>query len=177
MLTSMGITHSPDFSLQTSKIMLTTYKKAFEDFRKRLEIIGSIEVGDKLSKDAFNNYYIDKTSNFQKFKRWWYSQNRIKTEKDLDDDFVKLSDFFDKILEGCQTYNKEYNSFLNKVMTFVTNIMVGLYNLKKTYPENEKIVVKIDSIILTLIDFEEEVHKKKQLPVVNNTTRRNSFDV
>ena len=55
--------------------------------------------------------------------------------------------------------------------------MVGLYNLKKTYPEDEKIVLKIDSIILTLIDFKEEVHNKKQLPVVNNTVRRNSFDL
>jgi len=177
MLTSMGIPHSPDFSLHTSKIMLRTHRNKFEDFRKKLEIIGSIEVGDKLSKDIFNNYYIDKTGNFQKFKRWWYSQNRIKTQKDLDDDFVKLSDFFDKILEGYQTYNKEYTSFLNEIIHFVTNIMVGLYNLKKTYPEDEKIVIKIDSIILTLIDFKEEVHNKKQLPVVNNTTRRNSFDL
>jgi hypothetical protein len=55
--------------------------------------------------------------------------------------------------------------------------MVGLYKLKKTYPEDDKIVLKIDSIILTLIDFKEEVHTKKQLPVVNSTVRRNSFDV
>ena len=177
MLTSMGITHSPDFSLQTSKMILQSYKNTFEDFRKKLEIIGSIEVGDKLSKDFTNNYYIDKTGNFQKFKRWWYSQNRIKTQKDLNDDFMKLSDFFDKILEGYQAYNKQYISFLNKVISFVANIMVGLYNLKKTYPEDEKIVLKIDSIILTLIDFKEEVHNKKQLPVVNNTVRRNSFDL
>ena len=51
MLTSMGITHSPELSLQTSKLMLHSYKNTFEDFRKKLEIIGSIEVGDKLSKD------------------------------------------------------------------------------------------------------------------------------
>ena len=61
MLTSMGIPHSPDFSLQTSKMILQSYKNTFEDFRKKLEIIGSIEVGDKLSKDFANNYYIDRS--------------------------------------------------------------------------------------------------------------------
>ena len=39
---------------------------------------------------------------------------------------------------------------------FVDEILPGLYSLKKTYPETIEIVAKVDSIILTLIDFKDK---------------------
>ena len=36
---------------------------------------------------------------------------------------------------------------------FINEIIQGLYNLKKTYPNFKKIRCRIDSIILTVIDF------------------------
>ena len=39
---------------------------------------------------------------------------------------------------------------------FIDEITPGLYSLKKTYPEYKKMVAKVDSIILTLIDFKDK---------------------
>jgi hypothetical protein len=43
---------------------------------------------------------------------------------------------------------------------FVDNIMPGLYNLKKTYPTEKELVAKIDSIIVTLIDFKDKTRDR-----------------
>ena len=53
-------------------------------------------------------------------------------------------------------------NFLNCVI--VKGIIPGLYNLKTTYnnsekgSDGEKLSIKIDSIILTLIDFKDEIN-------------------
>ena len=53
-------------------------KEKFLEFKKDLEIITTIKVGDKLSK-VNNIYYIDVVGVTQRARRWWYSQNRKKT--------------------------------------------------------------------------------------------------
>ena len=45
--------------------------------------------------------------------------------------------------------------FVSKITDFIDSIMPGLYHLKKTYPEESNLVAKIDSIIVTLIDFKD----------------------
>ena len=39
--------------------------------------------------------------------------------------------------------------------------MPGLYNLKKTYPTEVELVAKIDSIIVTLIDFKDKTRYRQ----------------
>ena len=62
----------------------------------------------------------------------------------------------------------EYGKFVEEVALFVKGTIQGLYNLKTTYKgkeENEeeqddatkKIIARIDSIILSLIDFRDAV--------------------
>jgi hypothetical protein len=40
---------------------------------------------------------------------------------------------------------------------FIIKMVKGLYNLKQTYPKNEDIVCRIDSIILTLCECKERL--------------------
>ena len=115
----------------------------------------------------------------QKWKRWWWNQNRSKTFKDLSNDFIKFADFLDDILEKMKSPNKKYIKLVNNIVVFVNELMIGLYNLKTTYPDYKEIQCKIDSIILTLIDFKENVIvKKAETPLYAGLTyRRNSFDI
>ena len=39
------------------------------------------------------------------------------------------------------------------IRKFIDDILPGLYSLKNTYPCTKEIIAKVDSIILTLIDF------------------------
>jgi hypothetical protein len=159
------------------KDLVTIKNEGFLKFKKQLEIITTINKGDKLSK--LEEYYIDVGGLGQKWKRWWWNQNRSKTFKDLSNDFIKFADFLDDILEKMKSPNKKYIKLVNNIVVFVNELMIGLYNLKTTYPDYKEIQCKIDSIILTLIDFKENVIvKKAETPLYAGLTyRRNSFDI
>ena len=83
-----------------------------------------------------------------------------------------------------------YKSFGSKVKSYNTDLIQGLYILKKTYEEqrltfkeNKEIIAKIDSVILTLIDFKDRItttteknsKKMDTLLTINNTIK--SFEV
>jgi len=99
--------------------------------------------------------------------RWWYSEGREKTVAYLDEDFTKFMKYLDKILSNidCDPTGL-YVRLVNEIRDFINLIIQGLYNLKKTYPEFVKMVAKVDSIILTLLDFKEKtdsyLERKKQ---------------
>ena len=141
-------------------------KEKFLEFKKDLEIITTIKVGDKLSK-VNNIYYIDVVGVTQRARRWWYSQNRKKTFSDLTKDFLRFTDFLDNILSG-----PPFKKILDEMILFINDLMVGLYNLKTTYPNYEDIKCKIDSIIMTLIDFKEGINTQP----TKLMGRRNSFN-
>jgi len=141
-------------------------KDKFIKLKKHLEIITTIKVGDKLSK-VNNIYYIDGVGVTQRARRWWYSQNRMKTFSDLTKDFMCFTDFLDNVLSGPQ-----FKKLINEIILFINDLMVGLYNLKTTYPDYKDIKCKIDSIIMTLIDFKESVNTQP----IKLMCRRNSFN-
>ena len=79
---------------------------------------------------------------------------------------------------------------ITKVKSYNTDLIQGLYILKKTYEEqrltfkeNKEIIAKIDSVILTLIDFKDRItttteknnKKMDTLLTINNTIK--SFEV
>ena len=49
---------------------------------------------------------------------------------------------------GIENWRKNLKDLANSLMT-------GLYTLKNTYPYEKELICKIDSIILSLIDFQE----------------------
>ena len=64
---------------------------------------------------------------------------------------------------------------IERITEFIDSIMPGLYNLKKTYPQKSNIVAKIDSIIVTLIDFKDSTRRSTNLKIVSNVFRQRAF--
>lgn len=139
------------------------YVNQLKTFRTLFENIKNITPGDKLGR--YNGkYHINSWGKFQRWSRWWYAQDRVRTFIDLDNDFSNFFKFCDKLKD-------DYNNSLTKqnvpvvigTLKLVSEIIPGLYNLKTAYSECDKntdgykLCVKIDSIIFTLIDFKTEI--------------------
>ena len=110
----------------------------------------------------------------QKLSRWWWSENREKTFKYLDDDFNEFVEFLDKIKLHTTSINYIFFSKLIKeICLYCNKIIPGLYNLKETYENISKIKAKIDSIIMILIDFKAEmaVLRKRQKSIYSKVKR------
>lgn len=164
-------------SFNTSIKMITDNNKIqtieLNKFKNMFSDIKNIQENDKIGK--YNDkYYIQQSSMFQKFQRWWSSENRKKTFDDLDNDF---SNFF----KLCDTIKR--NNFFNKqtkndLVDLVKGIIPGLYNLKTTYnnstkgSDGEMLSIKIDSIILTLIDFKDEINNINVVNTINQLRAR-----
>ena len=90
--------------------------------------------------------------------RWYYGESRYKTIEYLDKDFTIFMEFLDKLLKF---FSVDpfciYASLAKNTREFVNEILPGLYSLKKTYPLCTEMVAKVDSIIMTLLDFKERV--------------------
>ena len=165
-------------------------KKEFEIYKDDLSIFTELKVGEKLGKEKITNekvtsenkdneeetenveilekkYYKQEPYSGMWITRWWYSEGREKTVAYLDEDFTKFMKYLDKILSNidCDPTGL-YVRLVNEIREFINLIIQGLYNLKKTYPEFVKMVAKVDSIILTLLDFKEKtdgyLERKKQ---------------
>ena len=152
------------------------YEEEFTKFQSQFEEISNIKKDDKIGRDSDGNYYLFASSMFQKLTRWVYRENREWTFKYLDEDFTNFMKLLDKII---QKYNlkhtKTMEKFISKITAFIDNIMTGLYNLKKTYPESSNLVAKIDSIIVTLIDFKDTTRKSINITIVQNVLRQRAF--
>jgi hypothetical protein len=139
-------------------------KTKFEEIKKKLEPIKNLEINDKLACDCSGNYYIDKNDWLQLLSRKYFNQSRGKTSKDLNRDFQTLMNIFDVYLEYIKMPEKEVLILLTdqkeltkEMVVFIIKMVKGLYNLKQTYPKNEDIVCRIDSIILTLCECKERL--------------------
>ncbi len=148
----------------------------YYEMTDKLEEIKHIEVGDKIGK-IDNKYYIHKSGMASWLARkLWYQENRENTIEYLNEDFKKMFRFLDKVIYNTQNdVLNIYNKYNMNIIDYVKNIIPGLYNLKQTY-ENEgehywssdkkKIIATIDSIILTLFDFNKQMidlnHRSKE---------------
>lgn len=161
----------PIFSEQeTSSIKII--KNSYKLLSSKLQIIKDLKINDKLACDSSGNYYIDKYQWGQFIVRKWTGQSREKTSEDLKRDFTLLMQIFDKYLEFIQSSKKglllalydEQKLLTKEIEKFVSNMVQGLYILKKTYPDTAEIKCRIDSIIITLCEF-----KTKLSEAVGNT--------
>lgn len=191
-------------------------RNEFEIYKKELAIFTELKVGEKLGKEVVINekissetdidlnenvketdkiekkiYYKQEPYTGMWISRWWYSEGREKTIEYLDEDFTKFMKYLDKILSNidCDPTGL-YVILVNNIREFINLIIQGLYNLKKTYPEFVKMVAKVDSIILTLLDFKEKTDgylerkkqnvrltvKSKKIPVYAKTSIPSEYD-
>ena len=142
-------------------------KQKFYKQKIKLNLLTSLKIGDKIGKND-EGYYIFENKFGQRWNRWWYNENRNKTIDYLDKDFTSYMQFLDEL---CYYLEKDvlkvYFNFSEEIKEYNRLLIQGLYKLKDTYKiglkeeeiKQEKIIVKIDSIILTLLDFKENVNK------------------
>lgn len=184
--------------------MLSTLKKAnpfssfpldlqasFDEHKDKLNVFLQLEEGEKIGRDQDENYYKFSNSYVQLAMRYWYDENRTKTIKYLDEDLGNYVSFLDRLIEKIeQDILGVYKNFGVKVKEYNSDLIRGLYVLKETYnnqsfttSDKTKVVGKIDSVILTLIDFKDRittvtknnVKKMDTLLTINQTIQ--SFEV
>ena len=134
-------------------MLLYMLKSDFEKMKKTLEIFIVLKKGDKLMKDG-DQLYSEPAGFFQSFKRWWYDENQEKTIEYLDEYFKKFMEFLDRVLNKRIRYD-----FKKEICDFINLIIPGLYSLKLTYTDSKELCCKVDSIILTMLDFKSAVYK------------------
>jgi len=137
-------------------------KKEYDMFLENFTTLGDISESDKIGRDKNKKYYLFQSGYTQKAWRIWYGESRDWTFKYLDEDFTKFMKFLDKVItKRHQSNSMNMTLLINDLTKFIDNIMPGLYNLKKTYPTEVELVAKIDSIIVTLIDFKDKTRVRQ----------------
>jgi len=139
-------------------------KKNYETYNKQFSIIGDICPGDKLARGANKIYYIHKKGEwFLQTKRWFTNQGRQFTFMHLDEDFTDFMKYLDTVLLFIdRPPSRRFFYLADSIKSLVNDIMMGLYNLKSTYPNEKMLLCKIDSIILSLIDFKNSLEEKNK---------------
>lgn len=125
--------------------------------KEKLVIFKELEQGDKILKQD-ETYYVQKKNILQPIKRWWYKENRENVVTYLDEMFKPFIGFLDRVLDVSKRILEEpdfleINSLKYNCHEFINETIPGLYTLKQTYENENDIVSKVDSIILTLLDF------------------------
>jgi hypothetical protein len=169
---TLGLNIKMNFKQQEFKEVQDEY----DSYSTKFKEIGELEDGDKLARDSSGVYYRHiKGEYFVQLRRWWTIQGRSHTFSHLDEDFSKFMKYLDKVLNMLSiTYDTRYRVLGENLKDLANSLMAGLYTLKKTYPTEAKLICKIDSIILALIDFKTSIGEKLeiQMPV---TQRRRTF--
>ena len=154
---------------------LKDLQDAYDSYSTKFEEIGNLEDGDKLAKDSSGVYYRHTKGEYLvQLRRWWTSQGRSHTFNHLDEDFSKFMKYLDKVLNILNiTYDCRYRLLGKNLKDLANSLMTGLYTLKNTYPKEAKLICKIDSIILSLIDFKKSIGEKLeiQMPLVESRQR------
>jgi len=139
----------------------TKLKEAFQKNKLKLEIFKDLKENEKLGKQINSKgeaeYYKVQEYPGLWLSRWWNDEGRLKTIEYLDTDFSDFMKFLDELLKNLEVDPFcEYAKLSIRVRKFIDSILPGLYSLKKTYPDTKKMIAKVDSIILTLIDFKDK---------------------
>jgi len=166
-------------TLQISDIK-KEYKETFEKIKEKLKVFEGLTVGFKIGKDDDSKtLYSDPPDSLQAVRRWWNGENRTKTLVHLDDSFKEFMRLLDKILTHAR-YNGQgpvMKKLTANICTFINSILNGLNSLKFTYPHCAEIHCKIGSIILTLIDFKDDIRRINSLSSKKGRRRSNSFEI
>ena len=165
---------------QIKDLLPDEWSEDYYQMMDKFEEIKNVKEGDKIGK-MDDKYYIHKSGFLSGITRKvWYGENREKSIEYLNKDFKGFFRFLDKIIYNTQNdVLNIYNSYNQKIISEVKKIIPGLYNLKMTYSDEmehywsadkKKIIATIDSIILTLFDFNKKMIELKTLNKNNYKT-------
>lgn len=145
-------------------------QQEYEKYQKKLTIFLYLKVGDKIGKTN-EKYTLYREGYSQNWARWWYGENRKRTLHYINLDFTKFVKYLDIVLDMHSVSSlPKYKYLVGNTVDSINDIIPGLYNLKKTYHDDAKLICKIDSIILILIDFKGKM-KSKNDPKVHKQSR------
>lgn len=109
-----------------------------------------------------SEYY--STPFLQSVSRYWNNQGRQQLFEYIDLQFTE----FVKLLDLCKSA-QEFDQSDTKIISvndtleeYVDRIIPGLHNLKKTYEGESNLIAKIESIILTFIDYKDFLEKERR---------------
>ncbi len=172
---TMGLGQSIKLNLHEQELskLQTEYSVYTTNFKQ----ISNLKEGDKLARDNSGVYYIHTSqAYFVQLRRWWSNQGRAYTFIHLDEDFTKFMKYLDTVLNMLSiSFDTRCRKLANNLKDLANSLMAGLYTLKKTYPDEKKLVCKIDSIILSLIDFKEKVGEKLAITIPFTQQRQRAF--
>jgi len=156
---------------------LKDLQDVYDSYSTKFKEIGELEDGDKLARDSSGVYYRHtKEEYLVQLRRWWTSQGRSHTFNHLDEDFSKFMKYLDKVLNNLNvTYDNRYRLLGKNLKDLANSLMTGLYTLKNTYPKEAKLICKIDSIILSLIDFKKSIGEKLEIQMPIAEQRQRAF--
>ena len=156
---------------------LKDWQDTYDSYSTKFKEIGELEDGDKLARDNNGVYYRHtKEEYLVQLRRWWTSQGRSHTFDHLDEDFTKFMKYLDKVLNILNiTYDSRYRLLGKNLKDLANSLMTGLYTLKNTYPKEAKLICKIDSIILSLIDFKKSIGEKLEIQMPLAESRQRAF--
>ena len=166
---------SPNFQqMNLIRTELENNEKLYEMYLEKFAEISKLQDGDKLARDTSGVYYRhEKGLYFIQLRRWWTNQGREHTFQHLDEDFTEFMKYLDSILTNLEiTYEVRYRELGKKLKDLANSLMTGSYTLKKTYPEEKDLICKIDSIILSLIDFKAGLGEKLAINLPQITPNR-----
>ena len=156
---------------------ITELSNELEIMEKRLEVFKKLKVNHKIMEDTHNHaLYSIAPGYFQSWARWWQGENQKKTYEHLDIYFTEFLKLLDKQLAYIRRKKESDIVILGKRTTlFINSIIPGIHTLKSTYPNYEDLRAKIDSIILVLLDFNNEFRQESY--GAEKRWRSKSFDM
>jgi hypothetical protein len=156
---------------------LVDAQEKYRFYIDKFEEICNLEPGDKLARDTNGVYYRHiQGTYFIQLRRWWTKQGRHHTFNYLDEDFTEFMKYLDQIMNYLNiTFDSRYRQFAKNLRDLANSLMTGLYRLKKTYPKEKELSCKIDSIIMSLIDFKNTIGEKLDIPIGKTKVKRNSY--
>jgi hypothetical protein len=144
----------------------TRLEEKFEEFKIKFEIFKDLKKNEKLGKveeEGKNIYYKVEISKTYAISRWWYGEGRHQTIKYLNEDFAEFTKFQEELLQNLDVDPMiKYKDLAKEVCKFIKEIIPGLDNLKKTYPETKEMAAKVDTIIKSMLEFKEKVKEIKK---------------
>jgi len=156
---------------------ITELGKELNIIERKLEVFKSLKINDKIMEDTYKHtLYSIAPGYFQSWARWWQGENQKKTYEHLGTYFTEFTKLLDKQLASIRKKKESDIVILGKRTTiFINSIIPGIYTLKTTYPSYDDLHAKVDSIILVLLDFNNEFRRESY----GNVTRRRSqsFDM
>ena len=152
-------------------------KTQFDAQKIKTDIFISLQKNDKIMEDKINKQlYCVPPGYLQSWKRWWYGEDKYTTFQHLDKYFSAFMKFLDLVVKTAKINASMDIIALGKEISDYINIIIpGIHTLKSTYPNYTELHCKIDSIIITMIDF------KKDFRMITSSVRprkrSNSFNL